>query len=124
MRRRTVKREQFARTEIPDAIQRDLNSVGGIQGLCSSLPDNASLRRVTGIHHALSDPVRIRILHLVAIQPLCVCVIKACIDIADSKLSYHLAILKRAGLIKGTQQGNWIIYSITDVGRKYLQQIP
>jgi ArsR family transcriptional regulator len=120
MRGTTVKKGKFARTEIPDTIQRDLNSVGGVQGLCSSLPDNASIRRITGIHHALSDPVRLRILHLVGIQPLCVCVIKACIGIADSKLSYHLAILKRAGLIEGIQQGNWIIYSITDEGRERL----
>ncbi len=89
--------------------------------MCSSLPENAVIRHQSGIHHALSDPVRLRILHLVGNQPLCVCVIKACIGIADSKLSYHLAILKRAGLITGAQQGNWIIYSITDEGREHLK---
>ena len=85
------------------------------------MPDDAAIKRVSGIHHALSDPVRLRILHLVGVQPLCVCVIKACIGIADSKLSYHLTILKKAGLIEGSQQGNWIIYSITDTGRENLR---
>jgi ArsR family transcriptional regulator, arsenate/arsenite/antimonite-responsive transcriptional repressor len=121
MRRRTVRRGRFARTEIPDAIQRDLDAIGGVPGLCSGLPDSAAIRHESAIHHALSDPVRLRILHLVGVQPLCVCVIKACIGIADSKLSYHLAILKRAGLIEGTQQGNWIIYSITGEGREHLR---
>lgn len=116
-----MKRGRFARTEIPEAIQRDLNSIGGVPGLCLSLPETAAIRHLSEIHHALSDPVRLRILHLVGLQPLCVCVIKACIGIADSKLSYHLAILKRAGLIEGTQQGNWIIYTITDGGKEYLQ---
>ena len=40
--------------------------------------------------------------------------------IADSKLSYHLTILKEAGLIEGEYHGNWIIYSITGAGSRYL----
>ena len=125
---KTVKRslprlakEILARTEIPESIQCSLDTIGGISGLCSCIPDDAVIRQISGIHHALSDPVRIRILHLVDIQPLCVCVIRACIGIADSKLSYHLTVLKKAGLIEGLQQGNWIIYSITDTGREHLR---
>jgi len=114
-------KEILARTEIPESIQCSLDTIGGISGLCSCMPDDTAIKRISGIHHALSDPVRIRILHLVGVQPLCVCVIKACIQIADSKLSYHLTILKRAGLIQGNQQGNWIIYSITDTGRENLR---
>lgn len=40
--------------------------------------------------------------------------------IADSKLSYHLTILKESGLISGEYHGNWIIYSITPDGLRYL----
>jgi ArsR family transcriptional regulator len=54
-------------------------------------------------------------------QPLCVCVIKSVVKIADSKLSYHLSILKEQDLIVGEQQGNWIIYSITNRGRQALK---
>jgi ArsR family transcriptional regulator len=54
-------------------------------------------------------------------QPLCVCVIKSVVQIADSKLSYHLNILKEQDFISGEQQGNWIIYSITDRGRLALE---
>lgn len=50
-------------------------------------------------------------------QPLCVCVIKEVIGIADSKLCYHVSVLKKVGLIEGEPQGNWIIYSLTDIGR-------
>jgi ArsR family transcriptional regulator len=41
--------------------------------------------------------------------------------IADSKLSYHLTVLRESGLIEGEYQGNWIIYSLTDIGRKYVE---
>jgi ArsR family transcriptional regulator len=54
-------------------------------------------------------------------QCLCVCVIKEVVNIADSKLSYHLSILKEQEFIVGEQQGNWIIYSITDRGRSALK---
>ncbi len=112
-------KDKVARTEIPVSIQCSLDTIGGISGLSSRIPSDAVIQRISRIHHALSDPIRIRILHLVAIQPFCVCVIKACIGIADSKLSYHLTVLKKAGLIEGSQQGNWIIYRLTDKGREY-----
>ncbi|GAB6284454.1 MAG: hypothetical protein STSR0009_06540 [Methanoregula sp.] len=41
--------------------------------------------------------------------------------LAGSKLSYHLTILKECDLIAGEYHGNWIIYSITDRGRKALK---
>jgi ArsR family transcriptional regulator len=43
-------------------------------------------------------------------------VIRECIGISGSKLSYHLNILKENGLITADQQGNWIIYRITAKG--------
>jgi ArsR family transcriptional regulator len=114
------RKESLSRAEIPDEVQCDLNTVGGVKGLCERLPPPKSIVKMSATHHALSDPVRMTILFLLAVQPLCVCVIKACIGIADSKLSYHLAVLKKAGLIFGEQQGNWIIYRLTDKGQKYV----
>jgi ArsR family transcriptional regulator len=75
-----------------------------------------------GWYQACADPARLKILSLLMIQPLCVCVIKAVIKMADSKLSYHLNILKKAGMIEGDQQGQWIIYHITDQARAFLEQ--
>jgi predicted transcriptional regulator len=115
-------KEPLCRAEIPVAIQCDLNAVGGIKGLCECLPQPKSIVKMSATHHALSDTVRMTIMYLLAIQPLCVCVIKACIGIADSKLSYHLMILKKAELIEGEQQGNWIIYRLTDKGCVYVRE--
>jgi ArsR family transcriptional regulator len=110
------------RTVFPEKIQYDLDEVGGIKGLCKRLPTQKRIVKMSGTYNALSDPVRITILHLLAVQPLCVCVIKECIGIADSKLSYHLTIMKKADLIEGEQDGNWIIYSLTDLGKKYADE--
>jgi ArsR family transcriptional regulator len=92
--------------------------VGGVTGLMGRLPDPANLEWSSRVHHALSEPLRLRILHALAIQPLCVCVIKEIAGIADSKLSYHLNQLKKADLIVGEQQGSWIIYRLTPLGAR------
>jgi len=115
------KKEPMCRTEIPDIIQCDLDDVGGVKGLMERLPSKKRIGKISAIHHALSDPVRITILYLLEIQPLCVCVIKECIGIAGSKLSYHLNIMKESGLIDSEQQGNWIIYRLTEKGEKYVK---
>lgn len=105
------------RDDIPEDVRLELAQIGGLEGLCKQLPSNEHLESTSRIHHALSDPVRMKVLHLLRVQPLCVCVIKQCVQIADSKLSYHLNILKECGLIEGRMEKHWIIYRLTDRGR-------
>lgn len=91
-----------------------------MKAICSSTPNSDTLTDNSKIHHALSDPIRLKVLHLLAVQTLCVCLIKSCLKIADSKLSYHLNILKGAGLIIQEPQGNWIRYSLSETGRFFI----
>jgi ArsR family transcriptional regulator, arsenate/arsenite/antimonite-responsive transcriptional repressor len=107
--------------DIPDPIKKDLDKQGGMEGLLGKIPDPAALLESGRFHQALADPIRLTVMYALLSQPLCVCVIKAVVRIADSKLSYHLNILKEQDLIFGEQQGNWIIYSLTDCGRKALK---
>ncbi|MDD3622575.1 MAG: metalloregulator ArsR/SmtB family transcription factor [Methanofollis sp.] len=105
---------------IPDPLEDDLAKIGGIEGLRSLFPDDEALETLSGRFKALADPMRLRILILLAPGPLCVCVIRETLGIADSRLSYHLNVLKKAGLIAGEPQGTWIIYSLTPVGGRAL----
>lgn len=104
------------RCGIPDVIRDDLVQIGGIAGLRARLPPAERIGEISATHHALSDPVRVAILHLLSVQSLCVCVIRECMGISGSKLSYHLNILRENGLIVSEQQGNWMIYRITEKG--------
>jgi DNA-binding transcriptional ArsR family regulator len=106
--------------DIPQEIADSLCSCGGFEGLVEKIPPGEQIEKMRGLYQACADPVRLKILCLLNIQPLCVCVIKAVIKIADSKLSYHLTILKKAGLIEGAQQGNYIIYTITTSGKEFI----
>ncbi|MDD5143867.1 metalloregulator ArsR/SmtB family transcription factor [Methanoregula sp.] len=110
----------YEEMEIPEQIQKDLEACGGFDALTRSIPARSELEEEARIHHALADPLRLTILYLIRDQPLCVCVINRFMRLANSKLSYHLTILKESGLIEGESHGNWIIYSITECGRRLM----
>lgn len=77
---------------------------------------------VLTIFKALSDETRLRILKLLENGELCVCDIVAALDMIQPKVSFHLAVLKEAGLIKDRKQGKWVHYSIddADIFRRFL----
>jgi small redox-active disulfide protein 2 len=66
----------------------------------------------------LSDPIRLRILKALRIEDLCVCVFVELMNCEYSKLSYHLRLLKEAGLIDCKKDGNFLIYYLTEFGKK------
>jgi len=61
---------------------------------------------------ALGDPVRWRVLGLLESGARCVCELQEAVGIAPNLLSYHLRVLRDAGLIEGTRRGRWIDYRL------------
>ncbi len=62
---------------------------------------------------ALADITRLRIVHLIKLNnELCVCELTEALDIIQPKISRHLAILRKLGLLSGRREGQWIFYSI------------
>lgn len=62
--------------------------------------------------HALSDPLRLKVLELLQRQELCVCELCEQLEVSQSKLSFHLKTLKEAELVRSRQDGRWIYYSL------------
>jgi ArsR family transcriptional regulator, arsenate/arsenite/antimonite-responsive transcriptional repressor len=62
--------------------------------------------------HALSDPLRIKVLDLLREKELCVCDLCEILEVSQSKLSFHLKTLKEAKLLQSRQEGRWIYYSL------------
>lgn len=63
-------------------------------------------------HEALSDPLRIRIMRLLLERDLCVCELVTSTRQPQYKVSRHLGILKKAGLLHDWREGKWIHYEI------------
>ncbi len=62
--------------------------------------------------HALSEPLRVQILEQLRQQELCVGELCESLDINQSKLSFHLKVLKDAELVHTRHVGRWIYYSL------------
>ena len=108
--------------EIPESIRDEFIAKGGVEGLKRKLPDDQLVKRLSTVFQGLSDPVRVKILLLTDIQPLCVCILRRILNIPYSKLSYHLSALMGAGLISSRREGKWIIYRPTELGRNLLKR--
>lgn len=62
---------------------------------------------------ALGDPVRLRILSLIASHPggeCCVCDISPAIEVSQPTISHHLKTLRKAGLLNCERRGTWVYY--------------
>jgi ArsR family transcriptional regulator len=64
---------------------------------------------------ALGDPVRVRLLSLIASHEggeACVCDLTGAFDVSGPTISHHLKVLREAGLISGDRRGTWIYYRV------------
>jgi ArsR family transcriptional regulator len=73
-------------------------------------------RTVTGravqLFHALSDETRLSILERLRLGERCVCDLTDALDAAQSRLSFHLKVLKDAGLVTDRREGRWMYYTL------------
>ena len=61
----------------------------------------------------LSDETRLRCVVLLLKQgKLCVCELKAALDLSQPKISRHLALLRQCGLLLDSREGQWVFYQI------------
>jgi len=100
---------------------------------CCATPGSADLVRLARVARALSDPIRLGMLDVMAQgrgccgfadpaargvpgaadpEGICVCEFQEQFGLAQSKASYHLRVLKDAGLVREQTRGKWSFYAI------------
>jgi ArsR family transcriptional regulator, arsenate/arsenite/antimonite-responsive transcriptional repressor len=75
-------------------------------------PEAATPDLIVSGFHALSEPLRVKVLDLLRQRELCVCDLCDVLGVSQSKLSFHLKTLKEANLVRSRQEGRWIYYSL------------
>jgi ArsR family transcriptional regulator len=70
-----------------------------------------------GVLQAVADPVRWTVLATLAQGPRCVCSLQEHVPVAGNLLSYHLKVLREAGLITSSRRGRWIDYALAHDAR-------
>lgn len=71
-----------------------------------------NIRRATELFHALSDETRLSIVEMLQDGERCVCELQDALDAAQSRLSFHLKVLKDAGLVMDRKDGRWVYYAL------------
>jgi ArsR family transcriptional regulator, arsenate/arsenite/antimonite-responsive transcriptional repressor len=84
---------------------------------CPSLIDaplsEGESRKLAGVFAALADPVRLRLLSLVAAQDeVCSCHLEAPLAKSQPTISHHTRVLAAAGLIVGEKRGKWMWWRV------------
>ena len=76
----------------------------------AALPSDPT--RTARLFHALSDETRLGILEMLRGGERCVCDLQGDLDAAQSRLSFHLRVLREAGLVTDRKEGRWSYYAI------------
>ena len=62
--------------------------------------------------HAFADPTRLQIIELLLSGERCVCELTDSLRAAQSRLSFHLKVLREAGLVSDRRDGRWVYYTL------------
>ncbi|MFL5477773.1 MAG: ArsR/SmtB family transcription factor [Gemmatimonadaceae bacterium] len=68
--------------------------------------------RAIELFHALSDETRLEIIELLRKGERCVCELTDSLDAAQSRLSFHLRVLRDAGIVRDRKDGRWVHYEL------------
>ena len=63
---------------------------------------------------ALSDRNRVKIIKMLQHKTMCVCEMRAALELAQPTVSKHLRLLEEAGLVSSHKDGQWVNYYLTD----------
>jgi ArsR family transcriptional regulator len=134
---------------VGDVARRELEMIEA--AVCAPATDrteeNKQLSRLVALGRALSDPIRVRMLGLMAAATvegrgccdlpdlgapvsggedslgICVCEFEDYFGMGQSKVSYHLGKLREAGLVREERRGKWSFYSLEgEIARQLLAE--
>jgi ArsR family transcriptional regulator, arsenate/arsenite/antimonite-responsive transcriptional repressor len=77
-----------------------------------SVATHSRTERAVEIFHALSDETRLQIIELLRKGERCVCELTDSLDAAQSRLSFHLRVLRDAGIVRDRKDGRWVHYEL------------
>lgn len=85
-----------------------------VERIKSSLPSEDKILSLTNFYKALGNDTRVKILHSLLVEELCVCDIASVLEMTVSAVSHQLKILKDLKLLKNRRAGKEIFYSLYD----------
>ncbi|MER6464242.1 metalloregulator ArsR/SmtB family transcription factor [Streptomyces sp. NPDC001228] len=85
-------------------------------GLSAAPLDEDQAADLAKLFKALGDPVRLRLMSMIASSgeggEVCVCELTPAFDLSQPTISHHLKLLRQAGLIDCERRGTWVYYRV------------
>ena len=82
---------------------------------------NGDLEQARLLFKALADPVRLEVVQALGGGERCVCDLTQGLGLAQSRLSFHLKVMREAGLIEAREEGRWVYYRLRAGALEQLQ---
>ncbi|QDY78206.1 ArsR/SmtB family transcription factor [Streptomyces qinzhouensis] len=104
----------MSKQELP-VIGQDATVEGCCPGLLTAPLDQGQAEVLAKVFKALGDPVRLRLLSMIASRAggeVCVCDLTPAFDLSQPTISHHLKLLREAGLIASERRGTWVYYRL------------
>ena len=79
------------------------------------------LEQARQLFKALADPVRLEVVQALGGGERCVCELSQGLGLAQSRLSFHLKVMREAGLIEAREEGRWVYYRLRAGALEQLQ---
>ncbi|KAA8880461.1 helix-turn-helix transcriptional regulator [Nocardia colli] len=98
--------------------KQELPVIASTTGCCTTVSerlDPAAAADLAATFKALGDPVRLRLLSLVAAaggEEVCVCELTPAFELSQPTISHHLKVLREAGLLTSQRRGTWVYYRV------------
>ena len=112
----------------PQPIARPLPTLSASRPLAAPRVVTEERNLTLEVFRAIADPIRMELLALIAAGgPLCVCHLQEALPYSQSRISKHLAALRKAGLVTTRREGTWVYYSASEealqVAREFIDQL-
>ena len=79
-----------------------------------SFSSDAEVEVCVALLNAAADPVRWTLLQRLTVGQACVCDLQGIVAVAPNLLSYHLKVLREAGLVTCSRRGRWVDYQLAE----------
>ena len=101
-------------TELTDLCEDHVVHADAVRAVFRSMPDEATFDGVAEVFKVLSHPTRLKILHALAQDELCVCDVAAVLGMTESAVSHQLRLLRTMRLVRHRRDGKLVYYALDD----------
>ena len=107
-------RESSKRTAARGECEVEVFHLEAVERVRKAAPAEETTYRVASMFQILADPIRVRIVHALAHEELCVCDVAAVVGLSISATSHQLKRLRDQGVVRFRKDGRMAFYRLSD----------